>query len=79
MVPARREVVLSEMYLGLDDGKFVVEMVELVVLVAVPLDLGSGIPVVEVGNGTSERVVGGSRAVEERIEPRRDWLGDILG
>jgi hypothetical protein len=30
----------------------------------IPLDFGGGIPVVEVGNGATEGMVGGGRAVE---------------
>jgi hypothetical protein len=78
-VSACREIVFSEMYFGLDDGEFVVEVVESVVLTAVSLDFGGGIPVVEVGNGVTECVVGGSGAVKERVEPSGNWLGDVLG
>jgi hypothetical protein len=79
VVPARREVIFSEMYLSLDDGKLVAKMAELVVLVVVSLDFGGGVPVVEVGNGVSECVVGGSGTVEESVEPGGEWFGDVLG
>ena len=78
-VSACCEVVFSEMYLGLDDGEFVAEMAELVILAAEPLDFGGGIPVVKVGNGASEHVVGGSWTVEEGIEPCGDGFGNVLG
>jgi hypothetical protein len=50
----------------------------LIVLSTVVFDLSSGIPVVEVGDGATEGVVGGRGAIEQSIEP--DWkrLGDIL-
>jgi hypothetical protein len=76
-VAARCEVIFNEMNLGLDDGKFIAEVPESVVGALVPLNLGSCIPVIEVGDGAMERVVCGSGAVEEGVEPNGDWLGDI--
>jgi hypothetical protein len=77
-VSARCEIVFNEMHLGLDDGEFVTEVTESVVLTVVLLDFGGGISVVEVGNGTSKCVVGRSGAVEECIEPGGSWLSNIL-
>jgi hypothetical protein len=67
------------MYLGLDDGKFITEMMESVVLAAKSFDFGGGVSVVEVGDGMSECMIGGSGAVKKCVEPGGDWLGDILG
>jgi hypothetical protein len=67
------------MNLGLDDSKFITEVSELVVGASVPLDFYGCIPVVEVGDGTTESVVCRSGAVEESVEPDRDWLGNIGG
>ena len=67
------------MHLGLNDGNFVAEMAESVVLAAEPLDFGSGVPIIEVGNGVSECVVGGGWTVEEGVEPRGEGVGDVLG
>jgi hypothetical protein len=78
-VSARCEVILSEMHLGLDDGEFIAEMAESVVLTTELFDLGSGVPIVEVGNGTSEGVICGGRAIEEGVEPRGEGVGDVLG
>ena len=78
MVPARHEVVLSKMYFGLDNGELVAEVAELVVLATESLDFGSGVPIIEIGNGASECVVGGGWAIEERVEPCGDGLGDVL-
>jgi hypothetical protein len=46
------------MHLGLDDGKLVAEMVQSVILSTVTLDFSGGVPVVEVGNGMTEGMVG---------------------
>jgi hypothetical protein len=48
----------------LDDGKLVVEVVEAVILALVALDFSSSIPIIEVGDSVTERVVGGSGTVE---------------
>jgi hypothetical protein len=66
------------MYLGLDDGEFVAEVVQLVILSTVTLDFSGGVPIVKVGNGATEGVVSGGRAVEQSVEPDRDGLGDVL-
>jgi hypothetical protein len=47
-------------------------------LLTISFDLGGGVPVIEVGNGTTECVVGGGRAIEQSVEPDRDGVGDIL-
>jgi hypothetical protein len=79
MVTACCEVVFSEMHLGLDDGKLITEVMQLIVLSTISFDFGGGISVVEVGNSTTESVVGGGRTVEQSVEPDRDGLCDILG
>jgi hypothetical protein len=78
-ISARCEVVLSEMHLGLDNGELIAEMAESVVLAAELLNFSSGIPIVEVGNGASEHVIGGGRTVEEGVEPCGDGFGNLLG
>jgi hypothetical protein len=50
-IAACREVVFSKMYLGLDDGEFVTEVTQAVVLSAVAFDLSGGVPIVKVGDG----------------------------
>jgi hypothetical protein len=77
-VTCRCEIVLSEMHLGLNDCKFVLEVAESVVLAVELLDFGGGVPVVEVGDGAMESVEGGSGTVEEGVEPNREWLSDVL-
>jgi hypothetical protein len=76
-VAAWREVIFNEMDLGLDDGKFVVEVLESVVGTSVPLDFSGHIPVVEVSDGATEGVVCGGRAIEEGVEPNGGQLGDV--
>jgi hypothetical protein len=44
----------------------------------ITFDFSGGIPIVEVGNGVMEGVVGGGRTVEQSVEPDRDGLGDVL-
>jgi hypothetical protein len=65
------------MDLSLDDGKFVVEVLESVVGTSVPLDFSGHIPVVEVSDGAMEGVVCGGRAIEEGVEPNGDWLSSV--
>jgi hypothetical protein len=77
MVMAGHEVILNKVNLSLDDGKFVTEVSKSVVGASVPLNFGSHIPVVEVGNGAIEGVVCGSGAVKKGIEPNRHWLSDV--
>jgi hypothetical protein len=77
-VAAHRKIVFSEMDLGLDDGELVAEMAQSIILSTVMLDFGSSVPVVKVGNGATEGVVGGGRAIEQSVEPDRDGLGDVL-
>jgi hypothetical protein len=77
-VSARCEIIFNEMHLGLNDGEFVTEVAESVILMAVSLDFGGGVSVIEVGNGMSKCVVGRSGAIEECIEPGGNWLGDVL-
>jgi hypothetical protein len=52
------------MYLGLDDGEFVAEVAELVVLTAEPFNFGGGVPIIEISNSASKCVVGGGWAIE---------------
>jgi hypothetical protein len=78
-VASRGEVILSEMDFDLDDGEFVAEVSEAVVLVAVAFQFGGGIPVVEVGNGTMKCVEGGGWTDKESVEPYGKGLGDVQG
>jgi hypothetical protein len=78
-VTSRCEVVLSEMYLGLDDGEFVAKVSESVILATEALQLGGGVPIVEVSDGTVECVEGGGWANEEGVEPYGKGLGDVRG
>jgi hypothetical protein len=78
-VAACREVVLKQMDLSLNDGELVVEVTQAVVVTAVTLDLGECVPVVEVMDGVTERVVGGRGAIEECVEPDGEWIGDVMG
>jgi hypothetical protein len=77
VVAACCEVVLNEMNLGLDNGEFIVEVSESVVSAPVSLNFSGRIPVIEVSNGTTKSVVGGSGAVEECVEPNGEWLGNV--
>ena len=58
------QIVLNEMDFGLHEREFVAEMSEAVVLSSIALQLGGGIPVVEVGNGAAEGVEGRGRSAE---------------
>jgi hypothetical protein len=71
------QIVLGEMDLGLYDGELVAEVSELVVLSTVALQLGGGIPVVEVGDGAAEGMEGWGWSDEEGLEPTRERLGDV--
>jgi hypothetical protein len=71
------KVVFSEVYLGLDDGKLVAEVSEPVVLAAVALQFGGGVPVVEVGDGAAECVEGRGWTNEEGVEQTRKGFGDV--
>jgi hypothetical protein len=74
-----RQIVLGEMDLSLYDGEFVAEVSESVVLSAVALQFGGGVPVVEIGDGTAEGMKGGGWPNEKGLEPTREWLGNIRG
>jgi hypothetical protein len=63
-IAACRKIVLSEMHLSLDDGELIAEMTQSVVLSMVAFDFSSGVPVVKVGNGTTESMVGRGGAIE---------------
>jgi hypothetical protein len=63
-VAARREVVFKQMDLGLDDCEFIAEVAQTVVVAAVTLDFGGGIPIVKISDGAAECVKGGSGSVE---------------
>jgi hypothetical protein len=78
-VTSRCEVVFSEVHLGLDDGKFVAEVSESIVLAMEALQFGGGVPIVEVGNGAAECVKGRGWADEEGVEPYGKGLGDVRG
>ena len=75
----RCEVVLSKMYFGLDDGELISEVSESVILPAVALQFGGGIPVIEVGDGMMECVEGGGWSDEKGVEPYGEGLGDVRG
>ena len=79
MVVSCCEVIFSKMHLSLDDGEFVVEMSELVVLATVTLQFGSGVPIVKVGNGMAEGVEGGGWTDEKGVEPYGQGIGDVRG
>jgi hypothetical protein len=74
-----RQIVFGEMDLSLYDGELVTEVSESIVLSAVALQLGGGIPVIEIGDGTAEGVEGWGRPDKEGLEPARKWLGDVRG
>jgi hypothetical protein len=78
-VSARREIIFSEMDLGLDDAELIAEVAKSVVLSSIVFDLCCSVPIVEVGDGTLECVVCRSGTIEKCVEP--DWyrLGNILG
>src|SRR5580693_1602572 len=55
-VAAGSKVVLHKMNFGLDNGEFVMEVSELIVGASVTFNFSQRIPVVKVGNGTTEGV-----------------------
>jgi hypothetical protein len=63
-VARRRQIVLNEMDFGLYECEFVAEVSEAVVLSPVALQLGGGVPVVEVGDGAAEGVESRGRPAE---------------
>jgi hypothetical protein len=69
------EVIFDQVYLGLDDGKLVVQMVEAVIIATEAFDLGVHIPVIEVGHGGVEGMKGRGWSVEEGVEPAWERLG----
>jgi hypothetical protein len=71
------EVIFSKMHLGLDDGEFVAEVAESIVLAMVVLQFSGGIPVVEVGDGAAEGVEGRSRTDEKGVEPYGQGFGKV--
>ena len=77
MVVSCCEVIFSKMHLGLDDGEFVAEVAESIVLAMVVLQFSGGIPVVEVGDGAAEGVEGRSWADEKGVEPYREGFSDV--
>jgi hypothetical protein len=78
-VMGRSEIIFSEMYLGLDDSELVAEVSESVVLAAIALQFGGGVPVVEVGDGATECVKGGGWTDKEGVEPYGKGFGDVRG
>jgi hypothetical protein len=74
-----RQIVFGEMDLSLYDGELVTEMLESVVLSTEVLQLGGGVPVIEVGDGTAESMEGWGWPDEEGLEPAGEWLGNIRG
>jgi hypothetical protein len=73
------QIVFGEMDLSLYDGELVAAVSESIVLSTVTLQLGRGVPVVEVGDGAVEGMEGWGRPNEEGLEPARKWLGDVRG
>jgi hypothetical protein len=76
-VTGRPKIVFSKVYFGLDDGEFVAEVLESVILVAVALQFSGGIPVVEVSDGVTECVEGGGWSDKECVEPYGEGFGDV--
>jgi hypothetical protein len=72
------EVVLNKVDFSLDNGKLVAEVAELVVGALISLNFSGCILIVEISDGTMEGVIRGSGAVEEGVEPDREWLGDVV-
>jgi hypothetical protein len=72
-----RQIVFGEMYLSLYDGELVSEVAESIILSAVALQFGGGVPVIEVGNGATECVESGSGTDEEGLELAREWLCNV--
>jgi hypothetical protein len=68
------EVIFDQVYLGLDDGKLVVQMAEAVIVATEAFDLSVHIPVIEVGHGGAEGMKGRGRSVEEGVEPAWERL-----
>jgi hypothetical protein len=59
-----RQIVFDEVNFGLYKRELVAEVSEAVVLSPVTLQLGGGVPVVEVGDGAVEGVEGRGRSAE---------------
>jgi hypothetical protein len=76
---AGSEVVFDEVNLGLYDRKFVAEVAQAVIEAAVAFDLSRGFPMLEIGNGGAEGVEGRSGAIEQGVEPTREWLSGASG
>ena len=58
------QIVFNEMDFGLYECEFVAEVAEAVVLPPIALQLGGGVPVVEVGDGAAEGVESRGRPAE---------------
>jgi hypothetical protein len=71
------EVIFSEMHLSLDNGEFVAEVLESIILATEVLQFGGGIPIVEVGDGAVECVEGRGWAGEEGVEPYGKGFSDV--
>ena len=71
------QIVFNEMDFGLYECELVAEVSEAVVLSPVALQLGGGVPVVEVGDGAAEGVESRGRPAKQALEPAREWLGDV--
>src|SRR5487761_446747 len=66
--------ILTQTELGTNIVELVLEVAALIVEGAVALDLCEGLPLVQVGDGRTKRVVRGCGAVEEVEEPGGDGL-----
>ena len=62
-------LILTQLELGTNILELVLEVTALVVEGAIALDLRKGVPLVQVGDGRTKRVVRGHGAVEEVEEP----------
>ena len=66
--------ILTQLELGTNILELVLEVAALVVEGAVALDLREGVPLIQVGDGQTKRVVRGCGPIDEVEEPRWDGL-----
>jgi hypothetical protein len=71
------QIVFNKVDFGLHEREFVAEMSEAVVLSPIALQLGGGVPIVEVGDSAAEGVESRGRPAEQALEPAGEWLGDV--
>jgi hypothetical protein len=65
------------MHLGLNDGEFVAEVSESIVLATVALQFSGGVPIVEIGDGAAEGMKGRGWTDEEGVELNGQRFGDV--